>query len=272
MAKKIQVPVFRQEAEEFLQEKAREILEEMNATAEDVGFEFRYYHELTGHGNALDRIAIGHRNHADLAFRPHFEIVFVNKSEDWKKSAETYLRNIANRLVRISNRRKHFDPHNGEAILPKKAWDVDPATATILKLCNKFPVLDGKHRISGDYGKVVSDLKPKGFKDAKIAYGDGLITLIEAEFNSGDKMYLQDDRICIEIKGQFPEAMILGVRNKKVGDVVEAFRIDRRASETKITKVRRKESGIVLTLADKLFPLDATCKGDEPWRQKKLAA
>lgn len=270
MAKKQTVMPTHEEASNFVREKIVEILGELQAHEDDVGFRVNYTHEFTS--NKIKCIAISHRNHSDLAYRPHFEIVETVKTKSWQDDTEKYLREIAERLVRISKRRKTFMPQGEKDPLPKKAWDVDPATAAILKLCNRFPVLDGTHRISGDYGKVVNDLKPKGFEHASVAYGDGIIKLVSARFTSGDEIYLQDERIKIKIHGTFPETMITGLRNKKAGDVIEAFRIDKRSHDTRITKVENKGSFIILTLADRLFPLDAKCKGDESWRMKRLAA
>lgn len=244
--------------------------QETGLDAASIGFDIRLYGQILGDG--VERIGIGHEMHRDEMARPCFEIVETAKSANWQKQVAGHVIDTARHVARLHDRRRSFDPLGEGRLAPRRAWDIHPVAASILSHYRRLPAFDGSHRIDGAVGRVVRLDEAPGIVSCTVAYGDGVIRLVEADLEGGGRIWLKDDRLHVRVPGCYPETVANALRGRRAERIATQFSRDPRGSSTRITKVERCDDHLQVMLADRLVPWDRRAKGAETWRTRRLAA
>lgn len=239
--------------------------------AETVGYDIRLIGSTMTDGIA--RICIGYAMHRDDMARPCFEIVEPAEDPEWRATAAGHVAAIAMHVGRLEARRSSYDPEGVGRPAGRRHWDIHPVTASILSLYRRLPRLDGRHRLDGTVGRLVQLGSAPGVEGCLIAYGDGVIRMVEAVFTGGGRLRLDGDAMKLMIPGEYPITMESAMRRARPARIASELGHDPRTSAVRVKKVSRPpEGGLEITFSDILVPWDPRARGDEDWRRKRLAA
>lgn len=259
----------RAEVEAVIRDAVTRHAAEAGVAASAIRYEFRLDGPFLS--DAVERVVIGYEMHRDDMARPCHDVVAV-KDGGWRGRVDGSIATIAHHVARLEARRASFDPDRNGTRTPRRAWDIHPIAASVLSLYPRMPALDGTHRIDGAVGRVVKLGPRPGIAECVIAYGDGVIRLVEAEFEGGARLTQHDDQTLLRLPGEYPDIMKAAFKGAKPARIAALLGSDPRSGGTRVRKVATVDGRVELTFADGLVPWDRRARGNEPWRRRRLAA
>lgn len=231
----------------------------------DVGMDIRL------HGRILDprieRIAVGRRMHPDEMGRPCYDMVEPFADAPWREEVDRLVSMHVAQVGRLHERRSDI---GADGHLRRRAWDVHPVVSSLLSHYARLPRFDGSHRLDGQWGRVVQLGSAPGITEAVIAYGDGVIRLVEATLEDGSTLTQNDDELAIVIRQHYPETMIQALARTHVANVCDLLSADPRAARQRTQSAKHTQDGLRIVFRDVLVPWDRRSPGREPWRLSRL--
>lgn len=226
------------------------------------------HHGMETNDGAVEFFTIGADMHPDDRGRPTNEI-FSTAIPTWKDRVDRMVGATVSHAARLHLRRMSFDPDQEGRTAPRKAWDIHPITASLLAHYPRIPRFDGSHRLDGAVGRVVTMGNAPGVDDLTVAYGEGLVRLVEATIG-GTRLSMRKHRdlirIGMRVPGVFPNSVVAGMRGRAPGGIAEALGRDPRSALAPVRTVAVGEGHVLLMFDDRLVPWDRRHRGGESWR------
>lgn len=272
LLKAVQPLPTRQDVTQYINETKARLLAAAGLTEQQVGIDVRVYGRTVD--DLIERIGVGCNLHQDARARSQFEMVDVKHDPNWMSICEQKIQDIIAEIGRLERRRDAFDPDRTWCTPPKWAWDIHPTAASILSLYRRLPRFDGTHRIDSEHGRLVNLGSAPGVKDALVAYGDGIIRIVSAEFPGGSSLVTRDDRIKVIISDMLPDVIENSLLRRPATVLGAQLANGKYAHLATITNIKRsqdpKDKQLEITLRDILIPWDARTRRGEDWRITRM--